>query len=149
MRRSLNNLRETRNPKEQLMSSNWKETVQRGLKKKRISARKLAQQAGLSITTIHNILNTEGFDPRISTLEKACGLLDINITFACSDDMSLEQLLHNILQKKWGAEVKAEQLAQLWNLTKDPAGKAVATKLLQQELYSKFSEVLSTLSLMD
>lgn len=131
------------------MSSNWKETIEQGLKNKRISARKLAQQAGLSISTVHDILNTEGFDPRISTLQKVCGLLDIDITFACSDDMSLEQLLHNILQKKWGVEVNSEQLAQLWNLTKDPVGKAVAKQLLQQELYSKFSRTLSALSALD
>ncbi len=131
------------------MSSNWKETIEQGLKNKRISARKLAQQAGLSVSTVHDILNTEGFDPRISTLQKIFSILEISMSFHDSDDMSLEQLLHDILQKKWGADVTPEQLAQLWNLTKDPVGKAVAKQLLQQELYSKFSRTLSALSALD
>ncbi len=61
--------------------TNWKEMLHRKLAEQRISARRLSQMAGLSTSTVHDMLNKEGFAPQIDSLRKVFDQLGCTIVF--------------------------------------------------------------------
>ena len=71
--------------------SNWRPTLKRLLGNQRMSARALARAAGVSTSTIHDMLNKEGFSPQINSLEKVFSKLGARIEIV--DDSRKQVLL--------------------------------------------------------
>ncbi len=127
------------------MSSNWKEKLKELSKAKRISARMLAQRAGVSTSTIHDMLSKPGFAPQINTLEKVFEVLGTTIHFG-HDYMTMKQLLVLLTEKSWGAEVTAIQAGQILDLIKTANERPLLNKLLSASSYEAFSNLLEAFS---
>ncbi len=65
----------------------WRNEIVKGLERKNLSARALARAAGLSTSTVHDMLNKPGFSPQISSLEAVFEQLDIRMCYESGPDV--------------------------------------------------------------
>ncbi len=65
----------------------WRNEIVKGLERKSLSARALARGAGLSTSTVHDMLNKPGFSPQISSLEAVFEQLDIRMCYESGPDV--------------------------------------------------------------
>lgn len=94
---------------------NWKRAIAEGLHKHGMSARALCRAANLSSSTVHDMINTEGFAPQIDSLEKVFEALGGTIDFQLDEPVMAKAYNYLTKTRNW-ENVSLSSLGQIVKL---------------------------------
>jgi transcriptional regulator with XRE-family HTH domain len=126
--------------------SDWRNRLKNLLGMQRISARALARSAGLSTSTVHDMLNKEGFSPQINSLEKVFETLGARIEVVDGS----QQHVHEWVRKRGFLDLTFAELDQLDSFC-ESIGTRTALTLLDSKVKTTkdLRKILNALSDLD